>query len=137
MDKNGVVAVVGGYSVTTQLRALTWLDAKANWKRMYPHASRSVPYMDNTGALINKSQPTMPCHNCGVVLPFEFLQVDHQKPQSDTDGLHILKMLRVLGGTTATPTGSKGLAFLGNTLDGSSRLCDVRLVLRHHAPTPS
>lgn len=139
VDKDGVVAIGNnGLYATSSPRALTWLDAKAmakkiddmnvssdhlqvksddNWKRMYQYASRSVPYMDQTGALGTKTLPTMPCHNCGVVLPFEFLQVDHQKPQSDTDGLHILKMLRVLGGTTAVATGSKGLAFVGNTLN--------------------
>ncbi len=58
----------------------------------------------------------MPCHNCGVILPLEFLQVDHHMPQTGGDDLHILKTMRGLGMTRTAASGAKGTALVSGTL---------------------
>jgi hypothetical protein len=51
----------------------------------------------------------MPCHNCGVVLPIQSIEVDHQNPQAG--GRFVLKIFRTIGLTTTGPIGAKGGAY--------------------------
>lgn len=46
--------------------------------------------MNALGITGTKPESTMLCHNCGVILAHEFLQVDHQMPQADGSDLHLL-----------------------------------------------
>jgi hypothetical protein len=75
------------------------------WKALYQCDDRSVLFMDSGGAIVRKYVSTVPCHNCGVVLPVESIEVDHQNPQ--VGGRYVLKILRILGLTTAAATGTK------------------------------
>lgn len=86
------------------------------WTSFYKQAPRDIPYMTSSGATTLKTVRTIPCHNCGVILPIEFYQVDHHMPQADGDELHILKLLRALGGTTSRPTGAKAAACKANAI---------------------
>jgi hypothetical protein len=54
----------------------------------------------------------MPCHNCGVLLPLQSIEVDHQNPQAG--GRFVLKIFRIIGLTTQGPIGAKGVAYVFN-----------------------
>lgn len=131
VDNAGVLNVQGGKVIATLPRLLTWeqatfyatqidqfnvganhLAVKTNpaWLRIYKNSPRNVSYMDAQGAIAIRSENTMPCHNCGVILPHEFLQVDHHMPQADGSDLHILKIMRALGMTNSPASGAKGSA---------------------------
>lgn len=57
-------------------------EAKAlpTWTSFYKQAPRDIPCMTSSGATTLKTVRTIPCHNCGVILPSEFCQVDHKQP---------------------------------------------------------
>jgi hypothetical protein len=85
------------------------------WLQAYQLANRGMDVMDTAGALVNPKpqMQTMPCHNCGIILPLDALQVDHYMPQAGGDDLYTLKMLRSMDMCTSGPTGSKGTAIFG------------------------
>ena len=86
------------------------------WKKMYLCEKRTLSFIDSLGHTIQKYVTSMPCHNCGVLLPIESIEVDHQNPQ--VGGRYVLKILRILGLTTAAATGFKGGLYVlhgGNT----------------------
>lgn len=137
VDGNGVLAALGGSVTGTLPRLLTWADAttyaqqidalnvgadhlnvklNVDWCRMYQLAPRNVSYMAANGTVAPNSESTLPCHNCGIVLPLPFLQVDHMMPQAGGEDLHLLKTLRALGLATSAATGAKGLALGNGTL---------------------
>ncbi len=115
------------------------LDVKVDkqWQSFYKLQPRNVAYMNGAGAIVNKMRPTIPCHNCGVILPVEFYQVDHHMPQAGGADLHTLKLVRALGGTVLPPTGSKGLAYQGGGLGGKSATPRGRDRTYNHLTTPS
>lgn len=131
VDHLGVLREQGGKVILATPRLLTWTQALAiatqidqlnvganhlivktnpNWLRIYKDSPRNISYMDAQGAIVTKSENTMPCHNCGVILAHEFLQVDHHMPQADGSDLHILKTMRALGLTRLPASGAKGSA---------------------------
>jgi hypothetical protein len=135
LDSRGVAAVQGGLVSAVLPPALSWADAKGIaqkidglyvgsdhlnvktnnvWKLIYQVSQRQVPYMAADGTIATRANFTVPCHNCGVVIPFEFLQVDHYDPQAGGQSLHLLKLLRAVGGTTAAPTGGKGSQYFAS-----------------------
>jgi hypothetical protein len=136
VDSQGVLASVNGLVRSDLPRLLTWQEAmnyataidrlnvgnhlnvkeNVDWRRMYLLGSRDVGYVDAAGTFSTKKEDTIPCHNCGVVLPLEFLQVDHHMPQADGVDLHLLKTMRAMGLTTTAASGKKGVAFGANTL---------------------
>lgn len=137
VDQQGVLAFQGGMASSIIPRLLTWADAttyaqqidalnvgadhlnvklNADWCRMYQLGPRNVSYMAADGTVATAGENTMPCHNCGIVLPLAFLQVDHLMPQAGGEDLHLLKTLRALGLATSAPTGAKGLALGNGTL---------------------
>ena len=46
----------------------------------------------------------MPCHNCGILLPVNYLEVDHYMPKASHRDAAVLKMLRLLGLTIQGPS---------------------------------
>jgi len=115
-------------------RKVTTLPA---WTSLYKQAPRNIPYMTSAGTMTSKTVPTIPCHNCGVILPIEFYQVDHHMPQADGDDLHILKVLRALGGTTSGSTGAKAAAYKANTMASHSLNPKGRDRTYNHLSQPS
>lgn len=89
------------------------LDVKTNvhWQNMYQAVNRDLVRMDTLGNLVWYKTATVPCHNCGLIVPYSDMQVDHYMPQ--VGGNYILKIFRALGLTTAASTGAKGMAIAG------------------------
>lgn len=135
-DAQGAKDITGGV-VGSGPSPLTWIQAtafaktidqlnvganhllvknNATWRQIYKLGTRNVAYMLANGTTTAKAESTMPCHNCGVILPLEFLQIDHHMPQAGGSDLHILKTLRALGMTTQAASGSKGQALAGGNL---------------------
>lgn len=136
-DKGGVVAVANGKADSSLPRVLTMSDAKtiardidrlaigsdhldvktnARWLAIYRKQARQVPFMNTAGNVVNKNLDTIPCHNCGMVLPLSAVQVDHHMPQTGGEDLYTLKMARALGLTASGPTGGKGSAVAAGNL---------------------
>lgn len=89
------------------------------WLALYQHADRSIGFMDSAGTVAPRPVKTLPCHNCGIVIPVDCIQVDHYMPQAGGEDLYTLKVLRALGLTKMAPSGSKGLRVAsGNRLSG-------------------
>jgi hypothetical protein len=95
------------------------LEVKNNptWKSIYRHDTRGVSFVNAAGAMITRQLDTIPCHNCGIVLPPDCIQVDHHMPQAGGEDLYALKTLRALGLTSVAASGSKGMAVLGRGLN--------------------
>lgn len=65
------------------------------WVKMYQGASYSIPYISGSSPSL-KTEPAMPCHLCGLVLPNKIVQIDHIKPSSGGGDHAIIKLLRYL-----------------------------------------
>lgn len=159
LGANGAIAIQNGHVAPNLQPTLTWIEAKAlarkmddlyvgsdhlqvkysaTWKQIYQVAQRNIPFMDNNGTLGTRAGSTVPCHNCGVVIPFEFLQVDHFMPQAGGSDFHLLKYARAMGLTTAAPSGSKGTAMLNSqSLTGLTLHPKGRDRTYNHLGTPS
>jgi hypothetical protein len=85
------------------------------WKTMFQVGNRNILRMDSLGNVISQAVETVPCHNCGFIVPFSDIQIDHTEPQAE--GKYVLKVFRALGLTNAPSTGMKGTAFAGTGLD--------------------
>lgn len=128
-DQNGIKILVGG--AASHINALTYTDAKSLaksidalaigsdhlevknnvvWRSLYQMEDRDYPFMDINGQIADWLLSTIPCHNCGMVVPESQIQIDHHMPQKDGEDLYTLKMARAQGLTTAAPSGSKGQA---------------------------
>lgn len=80
------------------------------WRQMYHHAQRPfVIRQPGLGGEHPVQRWSFPCHYCGIAVPDELLQVDHQMPQNGAPGAAILKSLHSLnrGYTTAAAHGTK------------------------------
>jgi hypothetical protein len=129
-DGNGVVEVsVGGAvsSVLTEsdaLKVAKSIDKHNNgtnhlkiwsnkiWLSVYDYDNRQVSFIDKTGNSVTEPHPTIPCHNCGIVLPLNYVQIDHHMPQQGGQNYYTIKVLRALGLTLGNPNGKKGSAVL-------------------------
>jgi hypothetical protein len=94
-------------------------DVKQNkvWRNIYLCDKRTLSFLDALGHTIQKYPTSMPCHNCGVLLPIESIEVDHQNPQ--VGGRFVLKTFRILELTMAGPSGVKGLNYVVHKGDTS------------------
>lgn len=88
-EEASVIASLGSSLTTGDMRAGTYSDIKNDpiWQHMYHYASRGLDFLTSSpgsGALtpVRKQHPTYPCHYCGIVLPMEFVEVDHRQPES-------------------------------------------------------
>jgi hypothetical protein len=86
-----------------------------NWKRIYQVANRAVPFMDSDGKVDNAFVETVPCHNCGLIVPIAGMQVDHVMPQAGLEDHYTLKVARTLGLTVDGATGAKGKGYTAGT----------------------
>lgn len=112
INNRGVVSEADAATVLSQMVTLYQPyhgDVKLNltWQTLYRYAVRQVHFMDAMGNIAAGPAlglGTYPCHYCGIILPEELIQVDHQKPQA-FPGLGILKLfhsLSIPGGTLLT-----------------------------------
>ena len=78
------------------------------WRRLYRCAQRNINFMNPVGVVVAQWHQTYPCHYCGVILPEEFIEVDHRQPQRHP-GVAVLKVIRAVNAayTTAAATGTK------------------------------
>jgi hypothetical protein len=80
-----------------------------NWRALFQVSQRSIRYVHGVTATKN-DEDTMPCYQCGIVLPVSHITVDHAKPQSGGEDQALLKNLRNIGhGLTHAP-GKGGVA---------------------------
>ncbi|HEY3599348.1 MAG TPA: hypothetical protein VGL08_17775 [Paraburkholderia sp.] len=86
------------------------LDIKENkkWRKLYNAGLRDFPFMDTLGQVTSQEILTVPCHNCGCVVPWSSVQVDHYMPQAGSASLWAHKTLRALGLTVGSASGGKG-----------------------------
>jgi hypothetical protein len=99
----------------TQLEGLSfpnYANAKndARWQRLYHYQNRNLLFRNQVGAeALSVNLPSFPCHYCGIILPTELIQVDHQLPKGGPPGAPLLKCLHSLNAnlTAADAHGSK------------------------------
>lgn len=117
-NDQGVVSEADAATVITRMQSLYFQnhgDVKGNgtWQTLYRRAQRQVPFMDAAGNIANAPALGLwsyPCHYCGIILPEELIQVDHQKPQA-FPGLGVLKLfhsMTIPGGTLLTTAAAQG-----------------------------
>jgi len=88
---------------TTYFTPATYQNVKANaeWQSLYGLAARQVAYLDKKGQITFPIvNTTMACKRCGLVLPFDSITVDHQKPKTGGEREALFKMFKVMGLTT-------------------------------------
>jgi hypothetical protein len=96
--------------VEESYKSSNYRDVKNNaqWRAVYnvqddtPH-----PYVHRTHGLMIKTEPTVSCRACGIVLPLKVTTVDHQAPQTGGDIGAICRIFRGLGLTLGAPRGKK------------------------------
>jgi hypothetical protein len=81
------------------------------FKTLYDVKVRSWDYIE-AGKLASRSQPSVACMICGLVLPTSHVDIDHQGPKSGGEYIAVLKNFHVVGLTKEGPRGPKGLALL-------------------------
>jgi hypothetical protein len=89
------------------------------WRLLYNVRERNVSYIENETP-VTKHELTLPCMNCGIVLPIGHISIDHQRPQSGGELEAVLKTLRVCGLTNEGPKGTKGLMLMRHLTQGLS-----------------
>lgn len=118
-------------SVINTILSLSVSDHKniklnTNWQNLYQRRKRNVSFMDANGTVADLVNTlwTYPCHYCGIVLPEELIQVDHQMPQASPTYavLKVFHSVTLPDGsllTTGAATGQKNKQigiFLGNAM---------------------
>ena len=99
------------------------------WKNLYDFATRAVNYVDKDGTATTKMEETVPCRECGLILPIKLISVDHQKAKSGEALDPVFKIFRAIGYAEQHPGGHKGQQILahfaadagGATLQGSGK----------------
>jgi hypothetical protein len=83
----------------------------AEWRALYHVAPRVLTYLGVNGAPLLPAPmgDTVPCRDCGLVLPFSNIDIDHQRPVAGNDLEPVCKVFRAMGLTQGAPTGRKGL----------------------------
>jgi hypothetical protein len=80
------------------------------WRGFYNAAPRVLLYLNAAGQPMPAPMvDTVPCYDCGLVLPLNNIQIDHQRPQVSNDLEPICKVFRAMGLTLDGPAGPKGL----------------------------
>lgn len=131
-DQYGVLAVVNGHFSAGTPRLLSKAEARTialkidalavgsdhlnvknntDWQRIYQRSARNYPVMDAHGNVGQQNIDTVPCHNCGIIVPVSMAQIDHHMPQAvGGESLYTLKMARSLGLTEQGAVRGKGAA---------------------------
>jgi hypothetical protein len=93
----------------TSHAATTYANVKASefWRSLYGVASRPIAYIE-AGGPVNRGVDSVPCTECGLLLPLTHITIDHQRPQAGGELEAVLKVLRTLGLTMEGPKGQKG-----------------------------
>jgi hypothetical protein len=81
------------------------------WQKLYNLQVRQIAYIENDQD-VTKFEPTMPCMQCGIVLPERLLTIDHQRPQAGGHLEAVVKNFRACGLTQEGPRGAKGQMIL-------------------------
>ena len=95
----------------------------ASWRKWYGFKANSDVIFTRVNALgVEKQVPlkidSMPCHYCGIRYPLSIIEIDHHHPKSESGGLAVNKVWRVLGfSVDNTMKGAKG-----NSLSASPSL---------------
>jgi hypothetical protein len=85
------------------------LTQNVDWRTFYHVAARALTYIDNGGAaMVVAPADTVPCFDCGLVLPLANIHIDHQRPQAGNELEPICKVFRAMGLTIDGPSGPKG-----------------------------
>ncbi|MGN6232565.1 MAG: hypothetical protein ACTHNZ_15555 [Trinickia sp.] len=80
------------------------------WMQLFNVQDRDFNYIEGTTPHTN-TESSLPCHNCGLILPASHITIDHTKPQAGGQDQAILKVLRGLyRGLTMMP-GSGHMAY--------------------------
>jgi hypothetical protein len=91
-----------------------------DFRTIYSVKRRSFEHMHSNGRIFPHMLESAPCRTCGILLPIDNLQVDHQRPQSGGTTEAIAKVFRACGLTAEGPQGPKGQQFLANA--GAARV---------------
>lgn len=73
------------------------------WLDIYMRNWTDIAYINSNGGPDTQQESVIPCHNCGIRLPLDYIQVDHYMPQSGDVFYPILKTMRALGMTQEGP----------------------------------
>jgi len=82
------------------------IKADAEWQDIYDYAVREVRYLQN-GHEIRKLENTVPCSECGVILPAKLVSVDHQRAQARDPYEAVYKIFKAVGYTEQGQIGTK------------------------------
>ncbi|WPB73970.1 hypothetical protein KYC5002_33655 [Archangium violaceum] len=113
------------------------VKGNGTWKTLYNEGLRTVYYIDHSQTLMMRSESTIPCMTCGVVLPIRLMTVDHQRPQTGGDHEAVLKTLRMLGLSKEGPKGSKGQNLQQHLSTGVALTAVPTKLNRPPAPAPA
>jgi hypothetical protein len=76
------------------------------FRLLYQVAQRGIQYVDGVTPGL-KTMDSLPCQNCGLLLPLSHMTIDHVRPQTGGEVEAVAKVLRILGFTMAGPTSPK------------------------------
>jgi hypothetical protein len=62
------------------------------------------------GEYLGLPENTVPCYDCGLILPEKLITIDHQRPQAGQADEAVVKAFRALGLAKGGPKGPKGTA---------------------------
>ncbi|WP_206957109.1 hypothetical protein [Trinickia acidisoli] len=65
------------------------------WMQLFNVQDRDFNYIEGTTARTS-TEASLPCYNCGLILPATHITIDHMKPQAGGQDQSILKVLRGL-----------------------------------------
>ena len=88
------------------------------FQQLYGMTVRTLKYVENGIDCEGKPEKTGACMQCGLVLPWLHLSIDHQRPQARGQTEAVLKTLRALGLTEEGPKGVKGQAIVDPAKQG-------------------
>lgn len=84
-------ALTAAYMTTDYRRVLN----DPYWMQLFNVQDRSFNYIEGT-TLRTSNEASLPCYNCGLILPASHITIDHTKPQAGGQDQSILKVFRGL-----------------------------------------
>lgn len=86
------------------------------WRTFYHVGPRVLTWIGQTGLPLAPAPngDTVPCFDCGLVLPLRNIEIDHQRPQAGNRHEPVAKVFRALGLTVDGPGGDKGVNVFAN-----------------------
>jgi hypothetical protein len=82
-----------------------------DWRRIYQVQNRPLQYVAGTSVINGSAEESVPCVDCGLLLPMRLLEVDHQRPLSGGETEAVAKVFRALNWTVGIAKGSKAVAW--------------------------